>query len=103
MVKLNWTRQSKTDLVSIAEYIALDSRKYAKIQIQRIREKANQLKEFPVSGRVVPEYNVESVRELILGNYRIIHHIVNEERVDILTVHHSRRRLDINLPESIKP
>lgn len=32
MVKLNWTKQSKNDLISIADYIAQDSVKYAKLR-----------------------------------------------------------------------
>ncbi|MDR9415345.1 MAG: type II toxin-antitoxin system RelE/ParE family toxin [Gracilimonas sp.] len=101
MAKLNWTNQANNDLISIAEYIALDSIKYAKIQVKRIRDKTLQLKEFPTSGRKVPEYDSPAIRELILGNYRIIHHIVDENRIDILTVHHSRRSLNLNLPEEI--
>ena len=30
-----------------------------------------------------------------MGNYRIIYCIVSEERVDILTIHHSARLLDL--------
>jgi len=36
MVKLKWTDQAITDLDEIAEYIARDSVKYAKIQVKRI-------------------------------------------------------------------
>ena len=95
MVKINWTPQSKNDLISIAEFIAQDSRKYAKLQIQRIRERVKQLVDFPSSGRVVPELDNPRMREVIMGNYRIIYLIVNEERIDILTVHHSAKLLDL--------
>jgi mRNA-degrading endonuclease RelE of RelBE toxin-antitoxin system len=39
----------------------------------------------------------ENIRELILGNYRIIYRIISEERIDILTVHHSAKLLRIEL------
>jgi plasmid stabilization system protein ParE len=42
---------------------------------------------------VVPEINDESVRELLMGNYRIIYRIISLERIDILTVHHSAKLL----------
>ena len=42
------------------------------------------------TGRIVPEFENESIRELILGFYRIINRVVDENRVDILTIHHSR-------------
>ena len=83
MAKLNWTPQSRNDLIAIAEFIALDSSKFARIQIQRIRYRAKQASKFPNSGRVVPEMDDESIRELIIGNYRIIYRIVSKSRIDI--------------------
>lgn len=35
MVQITWTIQAKTDLKGIAEYIALDSVKYAKLQVAK--------------------------------------------------------------------
>jgi len=95
MVKINWTPQSKNDLISIAEYIAQDSRKYARIQVQRIRERARQLATLPNSGRIVPELGNPKIREVILGNYRIIYFTATDERIDILTVHHSAKLLNL--------
>jgi len=48
------------------------------------------------TGRIVPEIENESIRELILGFYRIIYRVVDENRVDILTIHHSRRSIEGN-------
>lgn len=45
------------------------------------------------SGKIVPEINKENIRELIEGNYRIIYKIVQDNRIDILTIHHSARDL----------
>lgn len=95
MVKINWTLQAKNDLIAIAEYIAQDSKKYASIQVKRIRLKAKQITEFPESGKIVPELGDPKIRELLLGNYRIIYHLKSEERADILTVHHSARILKL--------
>lgn len=47
MAQLNWTIQAKNDLISIAEFIAQNSTKYAKIQVQRIRERARQIPKYP--------------------------------------------------------
>lgn len=91
MVQINWTLQSKNDLKSIAEYIAKDSKKYAKFQVQKIRQRTKILTSQIYIGKIVPEIDKENIRELIEGNYRIIYFIVNEERIDILTVHHSAR------------
>ncbi|MBP6185308.1 MAG: type II toxin-antitoxin system RelE/ParE family toxin [Saprospiraceae bacterium] len=94
MARLNWSDQAIFDLVNIAEFIAKDSDKYAKITITRIRIAARQLKTYPSCGRIVPEISSENIRELILGNYRIIYCIVSPNQIDILTVHHSAKRLD---------
>ncbi len=51
------------------------------------------LTNFPLSGRVVPEVGKKSIREIILGNYRIIYRVLPDE-VEILTVHHGARQID---------
>ncbi|HSL88600.1 MAG TPA: type II toxin-antitoxin system RelE/ParE family toxin [Ignavibacteriaceae bacterium] len=94
MVEVNWTDQSLDDIQNIAEYIAKDSESYAKIQVQRFFSRIEILYKYPESRRMVPEIGDASIRELIIGNYRIIYHIVNNKRIEILTVHHSRRLLD---------
>ncbi|REL39310.1 type II toxin-antitoxin system RelE/ParE family toxin [Rhodohalobacter sp. SW132] len=38
-------------------------------------EKTDQLIDQPESGRIVPEYNDPNLRELMLGNYRVIYRI----------------------------
>ncbi|TMB64277.1 MAG: hypothetical protein E6J43_13680 [Chloroflexi bacterium] len=32
---------------------------------------AARLSEFPLSGRIVPEFNQENIRELLVRNYRV--------------------------------
>ena len=95
MARLNWTDQAAGDLTGIAIFIAKDSVKYARITILKIRTAARLLRTSPLSGRKVPETDIENIRELIHGNYRIIYVILASDRIDILTVHHSAKRLDI--------
>ena len=93
MVQINWTVQAREDLQGIAEYISRDSPKYARLQIVRIRLRTKILSSHIYSGKLVEEINRGDIRELIEGNYRIIYRIVEKERVDILTIHHSARDL----------
>jgi len=93
MVRINWTFQAKNDLKDIVEYISKDSKLYAKRQVFKIRNRTNILKSQNYSGRKVPEIQDENIREVIEGNYRIIYRVVSENRIDILTVHHSSRDL----------
>jgi len=95
MVEVNWTPQSLQDIDSISQYISRDSVKYAKIQAKRFFEVVEILEEFPKTGRIVPELNKPNVRELILGNYRIVYKIISTKSIDILTIHHSARAFGI--------
>jgi len=52
-----------------------------------LNARAKQLGRFPQSGRVVPESNLRSFRELIVGPYRILYLLV-ADGVEIVTVVH---------------
>jgi addiction module RelE/StbE family toxin len=91
MVKIVWTELSVEDLREIFDYISKNSTHYARITVDRIYKRANQVSANPKSGRIIPEIDDESFRELIVGKYRLIYYIVNENRVDILRVYHSAR------------
>lgn len=93
MVRISWTRLAVEDLKSIGEYIARDSKRYAKIQVQRLVSRTSILKLQPETGKIVPEINESNIKELIEGNYRIIYKIVNPNQIDIITIHHTSRDL----------
>jgi len=93
MVRIKWTIQAKEDLKGIGEYIALDSVKYAKLQIARIKIRTQVLKTHIRIGKITPEINNPNIRELAEGNYRIIYKIKSENHISILTIHHSARDL----------
>ena len=42
---------------------------------------------------MVPEVEQEEIREMIYKNYRIVYHVVSDERIHILTVHNGLRPL----------
>jgi len=90
---LNWTIQAVSDLKDISDYISKDSKRYASLHVRRIQNKAKFIKLQPDIGRVVDEYERPDVRELLEGNYRIIYRKVTSSQIEILTIHHSARRL----------
>lgn len=94
MVQINWTLLARNDLNGIFEYIAKDSKKYAKLEILKIKSRTQILKLRPLIGKEVIERGNIAVRELVEGNYRIIYKIVDKGRIDILTIHHSARDLE---------
>ena len=93
MVRINWTIQAKNDLKSISDYISLDSKKYAKLQVLKIMKRTQILKSHIRIGKAVEEIQNQNIREIVLGNYRIIYKIINETQIDILTIHHSAKNL----------
>lgn len=93
MVEVNWTDQALQDINNIAEFISKDSLKYAQIQTQLFFDSVVVLYDQPELGRIVPEIQKKKIRELIVGNYRIVYRIISLKRIDILNVHHSRRLL----------
>jgi len=93
MVTLFWTKLSKDDLKEIYDFIADDSEKYAMLTVNKIYNQSQKIIVNPTLGRIVPEIRDKDVRELIMGNYRIIYRIVNSTQVDILRIYHSARLL----------
>ena len=55
------------------------------------------MERFPRSGRIVPELRREDVRELGLKRYRIIYRILDKETLEVLTVYHGSRLLDLDI------
>jgi addiction module RelE/StbE family toxin len=92
MVRVIWTDYAIDDLRLNHEYISKDSKRYADRFVEKIIERVDQLARFPKSGRVVPEFNLESIRELIEGNYRIVYKI-SANQVAIIRIHHAARQL----------
>jgi len=93
MARLIWTLQAVEDMEAICNFIARDSPRYAQLFAQRVFSAAERLSLFPSSGRVVPEILQDDIREVLLGNYRVIYRIKREE-VQVLAVYHSARLLD---------
>jgi len=94
MVKINWTQLAISDLEDIHEYISDDSQRYAQITVSKIYDRVESLIRQPYSGRIVPEFEDTLIRELIEGNYRIVHYLVNDERIDILRIYHTARKME---------
>ena len=92
MVKILWSLQARDDLKNIYNYIKQDSVYYANNFKLNIINRIEQLIKFPKSGRIVPEYNCEQVRELIYGNYRILYEI--KDAIQILAIAHCKMKIE---------
>ncbi|MGF7186466.1 addiction module RelE/StbE family toxin [Desulfitispora alkaliphila] len=94
-----WTEPAVSDLEAIRDYIKRDSLVYADRFVENVIETVEKLNSFPRMGRVVPEAEDESIREVLLYNYRIIYK-VEKSQILILALIHGVRDLTnkINKP-----
>ncbi len=91
-MKVYWTDTAIEHLSAIHDYIALNSTKYAQRVVDRLTRRSQQIGNFPLSGRIVPEFEVEQIREVIEGQYRIIYYI-KPEQIDVLAVIHGGQKI----------
>jgi plasmid stabilization system protein ParE len=73
VIDLLWSPQSVADVEEIRAYIAVDSKLYADLTVQRIVAAVERLRMFPDSGRMVPERTSPDLREVIAGKFRIVY------------------------------
>jgi toxin ParE1/3/4 len=72
------------------DYIAQDDYETAEQRALELMSETDKLADHPRLGRVVPEYNEETLRELIVGNYRLPYRI-KDNRIYIEAVWHVRQ------------
>ena len=86
-----WTNPGWDDLEAAAEYIARDSEFYAATFVQEARDAASSLADFAERGQVVPEFDDESIRELLLKPYRLVYKVTDEHVFIVAFIHGSQR------------
>ena len=91
-MRVRWTENAVEHLGSIYEYIAVNSPTYGKRMVDRITRRSEQIADQPYSGRRVPEYDADDIRELIEIPYRIIYRI-KQDQIDIIAVIHGAKLL----------
>lgn len=87
-----WSGRAVSDLEAIADYIAQDSPAYAAVVVRAILGRTKTLSHFPRSGRKVPEFDDENIRELLAYSYRVIYR-VQEGQALVAAVIHGKRLL----------
>ncbi len=85
-----WSENAIKDLEFIMDYIYQDSPVYAFSFYKEITSRAKTLSLFPKRGRVVPESQDSSIREIFIHRYRLIYKI-EQKQVNILTFVHGAR------------
>ena len=91
-MKVEWTDRAKWRLKLIEDYIAKDNPEAAKATTRRLLMRSRQISEHAYTGRQIPEYQREDIRELLERPYRIIYRI-KETQIDVIAVMHYRQLL----------
>ena len=91
-MKVLWTNSAVAQLRAIHDYLAQTSPDYAVRIVDRLTRRSIQIAAFPNSGRMVPEFERNEIREVIEGRYRIIY-LLEPEQVQVLAVIHGARDL----------
>ena len=90
--KIIWSLQAREDLRDLVSFIAADNPAAAQSFGFRLMSKVDVLANFPQLGRVVPEENDETIRELILRPYRIVYQVLADGKtVAIVRIWHGAR------------
>jgi toxin ParE1/3/4 len=77
-------------------FIKRDAPFYATQTIDKLTRRVEQLIDHPRSGRLVPNYDDENLRELIAHPYRLVYRI-KPDRIDIVAVFHGAQQLPDSL------
>lgn len=84
------TESAWIDLEESADFINKSSPYYAKVLVKDARDAARSLNKFPERGRIVPEFDDASIRELFVSNYRLIYKLTKDSAIKIGFIHGAR-------------
>ena len=92
-MKVFGTDAAVDQLRAIHAHIERTSPAYALPVVDRLTRRTQQLEAFPMSGRRVPKSELEAVRKMIEGSYRIVYELPLE-RIEVLAVLHGARSIE---------
>jgi plasmid stabilization system protein ParE len=92
-VRILWAPLALDRVEEAADYIACDMPAAAIRWVESLFARVELLAKSPAQGRIVPESRRQDIREIQHQGYRMIFRI-DERKVVILTVRHSRREFD---------
>ncbi len=87
MDEINWTQLALEDLDNIVKDITKDTLEYTEITVSKLFAAIEIIESMPRAKSIVPEFQIESIKKIICGNYRIVCKIIHKFRIDILTVY----------------
>jgi toxin ParE1/3/4 len=89
-MRIFWSEVAQRDLANIYTYVAKDSPRYGKSVVASIRRATRRLRQHPLLGAVVPEFQLGEVREIGWGNYRIFYKVQGSQVIVASVIHAAR-------------
>ena len=94
MAQVIWANAAIDDLQRLREYFESASSRFAEKLMDQLISRTRMLADFPQSGRMVPEFEHQQLREVQSGNYRIIYRFEQADKVEIARIFHSAQLLE---------
>jgi addiction module RelE/StbE family toxin len=91
-MKIIWSPLAASRLESVFDYINEENETAAYKMVNRILKKVESLSKYSKRGRMVPEASREEIREVFVGEYRIIYRIEAKSLI-ILTIRNFKQQL----------
>jgi toxin ParE1/3/4 len=92
MSRVRWAPRARRELLSVGRYIARNDPDAALRCVEQLVKRMSAVAELPFTGRQVPEFGREDIREVLVRGYRIVY-AVRKSQILVLAVHHERRLL----------
>lgn len=90
--RVRWSEQAVKDLEDIVHFLSHRDPEIARSLAERIIERLEAAAEYPLSGRLVPEKNDPSIREVILTPYRLVYWVEeNRQAISVVRIWHAAR------------
>lgn len=94
MAQVKWSDAALADIFEIGEYIAQSSPIMAELVTAAILSAGDELLHAPRRGRIIPEIDKDSAREIFYKSYRIMYDL-NGENIEIVAVIHGAREFKL--------
>jgi toxin ParE1/3/4 len=92
MASIVWTPHASDDYEATCFYLERQSPRDAEAFATQVTRTVERLSSFPHLGRMVPEFELPEIREVLVQGYRVVYRF-DQDRVEILTVRHGSRLL----------
>ena len=86
------SRSARSDIQNIVRYISIDDPNQALRFGRFLIHHTKSLGKFPERGRMVPEFDDESIREIIVSAYRVIYRVNHQKlSIEVIRFWHASR------------